>query len=68
MTAKRTYFCNLCRDEIHNDANSEQQDGRKAGYGFSYPNGNILVLDIRSHHENHICDSCLKLMKGAKIV
>ena len=60
MTTKRTFTCNLCRDEI--DPNSPPQRGLVEGKGVHFTSSATCspfkFTSVRDA-ENHICESCI---------
>jgi hypothetical protein len=65
MSKRIEYFCNLCREQIHNYAKAEQQDGKRAGFGY-YFLGESIILKHLNETENHTCEPCLKMLREAK--
>ena len=50
MVTKRTYYCNVCRDEV---------DGL-GGVGFSFRSGDTEFEEGNvGNHENHLCYKCI---------
>ena len=59
MTTKRTFFCNVCGDEVSDKPDLGYQ---KIGYGFRFANGGTLFdhSPYCYQAENHICRECLE--------
>ena len=57
MTTKRTFFCNVCGDQIGGDLPIINKDG----IGFDFKSGNKEFSEGKTlwKYENHLCLDCI---------